>query len=80
MDKNDALAIANAAIQIGIECSQPKSVKQQTQLSLETSRQFLTRSIVSLGSHIRVIILEYVISYPKGEQGRPSGNGDILAV
>ncbi|MCC9651041.1 IS110 family transposase [Vibrio sp. MA64] len=68
-DKNDALAIANAAIQIGIKFSQPKSVEQQTLHSLETSRQFLTRSIVSLGNHIRAIIFEYGISYPKGEKG-----------
>ncbi len=68
-DKNDALAIANAAIQIGIKFSRPKSVEQQTLHSLETSRQFLTRSIVSLGNHIRATIFEYGISYPKGEKG-----------
>lgn len=55
-DKNDALAIPNAAIQIGIKFSQPKPVEQQTLHSLETSRQFLTRSIVSLGDHVRAIM------------------------
>lgn len=38
-DKNDALAIANAAIQISIKFSQPKSIEQQPLHSLETSRQ-----------------------------------------
>ncbi|XNT05831.1 hypothetical protein AB6D20_027980 (plasmid) [Vibrio splendidus] len=68
MIHNDALAIANAAIQIGkstIKYSRPKSlgknnnyafIKQQSMHSLETSRRslrFLSRSVVSLGLHIR---------------------------
>jgi len=68
-DKNDALAIANAAIQIGLKFSTPKTIEQQSLHSLETSRQFLSRSIVSLGQHLRGTILDYGIANPKGEKG-----------
>ncbi len=56
-DHNDALAIANAAIQIGIKYSRPKSLEQQSMHSLESSRRFLSRSVVSLGQHIRGTML-----------------------
>ncbi|UQN43758.1 hypothetical protein [Agarivorans sp. B2Z047] len=52
-DHNDALAIANSAIQIGIKYS----------------RRFLSRSVVSLGQHIRGTILGYGIANPRGEKG-----------
>lgn len=68
-DKNDALAIANTAMQIGLKFSKPKSIEQQSIHSLETSRQFVTRSITSLGRHIRGTLLEYGIAQPRGEKG-----------
>lgn len=68
-DHNDALAIANAAIQIGIKYSQPKSLEQQSMQSLESSRRFLSRNVVSLGQHIRGTILGYGIANPRGEKG-----------
>ncbi|EOD77534.1 Mobile element protein [Grimontia indica] len=68
-DHNDALAIANAAIQIGIKFSRPKSIETQSLQSLESSRRFLSRSVVSLGQHIRGTILGYGIANPRGEKG-----------
>jgi transposase len=68
-DANDALAIANAALQIGIKYSKPKSMEQQTLMSLEANRQFLSKTIVSLGLHIRGIINEYGIVKAKGTKG-----------
>ena len=52
-DTNDALAIANAALQIGIKYSKPKSMEQQTLMSLEANRQFLSKTIVIGGAHPR---------------------------
>ncbi|MGF1743312.1 transposase [Vibrio profundum] len=68
-DKNDALAIANAAMQIGLKYSKPKSLEQQSLHSLETSRKFLSRSLVSLDQHIRGTLLDYGIANSKGEKG-----------
>ncbi|HHF2916158.1 TPA: IS110 family transposase [Vibrio diabolicus] len=68
-DHNDALAIANAAIQIGIKFSRPKSLEQQSMQSLESSRRFLSRTVASLGLHIRSTILSYGVANPRGEKG-----------
>nr|WP_232784842.1 transposase [Psychromonas sp. MB-3u-54] len=52
-DANDAFAIANASLQIGLKTSKPKSEEQQTLQTLETSRLFLSRRITSLSNHLR---------------------------
>ncbi|MCY9855666.1 IS110 family transposase [Vibrio mediterranei] len=77
-DHNDALAIVNAALQIGIKYSQPKSLEQQSMQSLESSRRFLSRSVVSLGQHIRGTILSYGIANPKGEKGLKASVQTVL--
>ncbi|CAH8207806.1 hypothetical protein VAE122_2960214 [Vibrio aestuarianus] len=41
-------------------------MEQQTLMSLEANRQFLSKTIVSLGLHIRSIINEYGIVKAKG--------------
>lgn len=68
-DHNAALAIANAAIQIGIKYCRPKSLDQQSMQSLESSRRFLSRSVVSLGQHVRGTLIGYGIANPRGERG-----------
>ena len=68
-DRNDALAIANAAMQVGLKFSPPKSIEQQSMHSLESSRKLLSRSIVAIGLHLRGTILDYGIANPKGEKG-----------
>lgn len=68
-DHNDALAIANAAIQIAIKYCRPKSLEQQSMHSLESSRRLLSRSVVSLGQHIRGTMLGDGVANPRGEKG-----------
>ena len=68
-DANDALAIANAALQIGLKYSKPKNEEQQSLQSLETSRVFLSRNITSLGNHIRAMLYEYGITSSRGVLG-----------
>ena len=68
-DSNDALAIANTTLRIGIKFSRPKTVEQQAFSSLETSRQFLSRTIGSVGRHIRGTLSAFGIIAPKGEKG-----------
>ncbi len=68
-DANDALAIANAAMQIGLKYSKPKNEEQQSLQSLETSRVFLSRSITSLSNQIRAMLYEYGIVSAKGFAG-----------
>jgi transposase len=68
-DANDALAIANASLQIGLKTSKPKNEEQQTLQTLETSRLFLSRSITSLGNHLRAMLYEYGIVSTVGVKG-----------
>jgi len=68
-DANDALAIANAAMQIGLKYSKPKNEEQQTLQSLEASRIFLSSNITSLSNHIRAMLYEYGIVSTKGGAG-----------
>ena len=68
-DANDALAIANASLQIGLKSSKPKSEEQQTLQTLETSRLFLSRSITSLSNHLRAVLYEYGIVSTVGVKG-----------
>jgi len=68
-DVNDALAIANSAMQIGLKYSKPKNEEQQTLQSLEARRVFLSRNITSLSSHIRAMLYEYGIVSAKGVAG-----------
>lgn len=77
-DHNDALAIANSVIHIGIKYSRPKSLEQQAMQSLESSRRFLSRSVVSLGQHIRGTILGYGIANPRGEKGLKASVQEVL--
>ena len=68
-DANDALAIANASLQIGLKTSKPKSEEQQTLQTLDTSRLFLSRSITALGNHLRAMLYEYGIVSTVGVKG-----------
>ena len=65
-DDNDVLAIANAAMQIGLKYSKPKNEEQQSLQPLEASRVFLSRNISSLSNHIRAMLYEYDIVSAKG--------------
>jgi len=65
-DANDALAIANASLQIGMKSSKPKTEQQQTIQTLETSRFHLSLSITSLNNHLRAMLYEYGIVSARG--------------
>ena len=67
-DANDALAICNAAMQIGMLFSPIKSEERQSLQTLESSRQFLTKELTALNNHIRAFLYEYGISIPKGRK------------
>jgi len=69
---------ANAALQISLKYSKPKTIDQQGLHSLETSRQLLTRSMVSIGQHIRATILEYGVVNAKGEIGLKKSVTSVL--
>lgn len=77
-DANDALAIANAALQIGLKFSKPKNEEQQSLQSLETSRVFLSRNITSLGNHIRAMLYEYGITSSRGVLGLKKAVQDTI--
>ncbi|WP_299663031.1 IS110 family transposase [uncultured Psychromonas sp.] len=68
-DANDALAIANASLQIGIKFSKPKNEEQQSLQTLETSRLYFSRNITSLGNHIRAMLYEYGVTSTQGLLG-----------
>jgi len=64
------LAIANVSLQIGLKFSKPKNEEQQSLQTLETSRLYLSRSITSLGNHIRAMLYEYGITSARGLLGQ----------
>ena len=68
-DANDALAIAIASTQFGMNFSQIKSEEQQSLQTLETSRKFLSKELTALNNHIRAYLYEYGITINKGQKG-----------
>lgn len=65
-DANDALAVAIAAMQVGMVFSQPKEIEQQSLQTLEKSRKFLDRGLLALSNHIRAFLYEYGITINLG--------------
>ena len=77
-DANDALAISNTAMQIGLKYSKPKNIEQQSLHTLETSRKFISRSITSMGNHIRAMLFEFGTVSAKGARGLKQSVQDTL--
>jgi transposase len=67
-DANDALAIAAAAMQLGVRFCPVKEIDQQALQTLETSRKFLSRDQVALSNHIRAYLYEYGMTIAKGKK------------
>ncbi|MFT5085178.1 MAG: transposase [Lentisphaeria bacterium] len=65
-DANDALAIAIAALQVGMIFSPAKEIDQQYLQTLEKSRKSLDNVIVALGNNIRAFVYEYGIAINLG--------------
>ena len=65
-DRNDALAVAEAANRPQIKEAPLKSVEQQGLQAIQRSRELLIRDRTSLSNHIRGLLLEFGIAIPKG--------------
>lgn len=65
-DRNDALAIAEAAIRPNIKDSPLKSVEQQGLQAIQRSRELLVQEKVALSNHLRGLLMEFGVVIPKG--------------
>ncbi len=74
-DKNDALAVAEAAKRPNIKEAPLKTLEQQGLQSIQRSRELLIQNRTALSNHIRGLLLEFGVVIPKGwaalEQGIP---------
>ena len=65
-DKNDALAVAEAANRPGIKQAPVKSIEQQGMQSIQRSRELLIQECTALSNHIRGLLMEFGLVIPKG--------------
>jgi len=77
-DRNDALAVAEAAVRPTIKEAPLKSVEQQGLQAIQRSRELLIRDCTSLSNHIRGLLLEFGITIPKGFSHLHQAVPDIL--
>jgi len=65
-DKNDALAVAEAANRPGIKQAPLKSIEQQGMQSIQRSRELLIKECTALSNHMRGLLMEFGVVIPKG--------------
>ena len=65
-DKNDALAVAEAARRPNIKAAPLKSLEQQSMQSIQRSRELVIQERTATSNHIRSLLLEFGIVIPKG--------------
>ena len=65
-DKNDALAVAEAANRPNIRVAPLKSIEQQAMQSIQRSRELIIQERTALSNHLRGLLLEFGIAIPKG--------------
>ncbi|SEG88299.1 Transposase [Marinobacterium lutimaris] len=65
-DKNDALAVAEAANRPNIKEAPLKTIEQQGIQAIQRSRELLVQERTSLSNHIRGLLLEFGVVIPKG--------------
>ena len=65
-DKNDALAVAEAAQRPNIKLAPMKSLDQQAMQSIQRSRELVIQERTATSNHIRGLLLEFGIAIPKG--------------
>lgn len=65
-DKNDALAVAEAATRPNIRVAPLKSLDQQAMQSVQRSRELVIQERTATSNHIRGLLLEFGIAIPKG--------------
>jgi transposase len=65
-DKNDALAVAEAANRPNIKVAPLKSIEQQAMQSIQRSRELIIQERTAVSNHIRSLLMEFGIVIPKG--------------
>ena len=65
-DRNDALAVAEAAHRPKIKEAPMKTVEQQALQSIHRSRELLIQESTALSNHMRGILLEFGVVFPQG--------------
>jgi len=65
-DKNDALAVAEAASRPNIKVAPLKTVEQQGMQAIQRSRELLVHERIALSNHIRGLLMEFGIVIPQG--------------
>lgn len=65
-DKNDALAVAEAANRPNIKIAPMKSIDHQAVQSIQRSREMIIQERTATSNHIRGMLLEFGIAIPKG--------------
>jgi transposase len=65
-DKNDALAIAEAAVRPNFKEAPLKSIEQQGLQAIQRSREMLVHDRTAISNHIRGLLLEFGITIQKG--------------
>ncbi|GJM04501.1 MAG: IS110 family transposase [marine bacterium B5-7] len=65
-DKNDALAVAEAANRPNIKVAPHKSIEQQAMQSVQRSREHLVCERTALSNHLRGLLMEFGLVIPQG--------------
>ena len=65
-DKNDALAVAEAANRPNIKVAPMKTIEQQAMQSIQRSRELIIQDRTATSNHIRGLLLEFGIVIPRG--------------
>ena len=65
-DKNDALAVAEAANRPNIKVAPMKTLDHQSMQSIQRSRELIIQERTAISNHIRGLLLEFGIAIPKG--------------
>ncbi len=65
-DKNDALAVAEAANRPNIKLAPMKSIDHQAMQSIQRSRELIIQERTAISNHIRGLLLEFGIAIPRG--------------
>ena len=65
-DKNDALAVAEAANRPNIKVAPHKGITQQAMQSVQRSRELLVNERTALSNHLRGLLMEFGLVIPQG--------------
>lgn len=77
-DRNDALAVAEAANRPNIKVAPCKGIEQQGMQSIQRSRELLIHERTALSNHLRGLLLEFGVVIPRGFTSLTQRIPDIL--